>query len=634
MALSGGSTLLGENRGISPIFTTPAIMPSISHLSRRIVDLRNLKTDVYETKIVEVIELPGGTPTLFSPKDDNSINQMQIRPIEIGYCLIFADFRNENRKFPPLSLLNLIDIKEVSVTKGLFKRKDRMLGITFLGNKNKRYIAKINFEDKYVGEIINKIQKLKQLESDTTYWTHQRLVVPTTNSESKIIDIYPFTPFLAEGEDIMWQNMKRNPENQKKTVSIDIVTNYRIFQYDYLLNLGVVILLPLLKEVKVTKKRRTIRKNSIGTYTLLSSNILPRIQGTLRARIIGDIVFFVNDMPLITFTQITDPETLSTVVMELKRKQIYIQIGNQKRAEAERKSITVKEDQINQNITFEYNPCNIMSILSPQKPKDVINERIRPNSEKPMFKTTDNPINIDIITKIRNNFNENIIGYDDIKEFIILAIKAKMKDEKKRTHILLSGVPSTSKTVFLDNLNEAIGQHLVFFTDGSACSKSGLIDALIDKASRIKFVFIDELDKMEKDDQTILLRALESGKMQETKYNRDRAVDVKHIFFMATSNDIDKILVPLQSRFRCLNMPRYTYEQFFDISIKLLMKKYGFNRELAEKIIGEAVNGIGKDRITVRDVAGIADMLGDAETVNQSLNVVVEVWKNHSFNPE
>ena len=130
-----------------------------------------------------------------------------------------------------------------------------------------------------------------------------------------------------------------------------------------------------------------------------------------------------------------------------------------------------------------------------------------PSSRKLQHTFDGSAIDENTITKIRNNFDKNIIGYDDIKEFIILAIMAKMKDEKKRTHILLSGVPSTSKTVFLENLYEALGQDLVFFTDGSACSKSGLIDALIDKASRIKFVFIDELDKMEKDDQSILLRA-------------------------------------------------------------------------------------------------------------------------------
>lgn len=154
---------------------------------------------------------------------------------------------------------------------------------------------------------------------------------------------------------------------------------------------------------------------------------------------------------------------------------------------------------------------------------------------------------------------------------------------------MLSGVPSTSKTVFLDNLNSAIGPDLVFYTDGSACSKSGLIDALYGIADRLKFVFIDELDKMDTKDQTILLRALESGNLQETKFKRERRIDVQHIFFMGTSNDIDKILLPLQSRFRCLNMPQYTEEQFLNISKALVTEKYNFNIEAADKIITEAV---------------------------------------------
>ena len=425
-------------------------------------------------------------------------------------------------------------------------------------------------------------------------------------------------------------------DNQMKTIWIDIVTNYRIFQYDYLNNDGKGILFPSLEKVEVTKIKKTLRKSSIGYYTLLSSNLFPEILDCVESRIVGNITFFDKDNQVITFAQITDPETLSRAVMTLKQQQIYMQIGQiQKEPQLEESKPNYKQVDANQVIGSKLNENSVKPFEDENLEKiNAVQDGITPSSRKLQLSLKGSAIDENTITTIRNNFDKNIIGYDDIKEFIILAIMAKMKDEKKRTHILLSGVPSTSKTVFLDNLYEALGQDLVFFTDGSACSKSGLIDALIDKASRIKFVFIDELDKMEKDDQSILLRALESGKMQETKYKKDRAVDVKHIFFMATSNDIDKILIPLQTRFRCINMPPYTYEEFSDISIKLLTKKYNFTRDVAERILGESVNGIGKDRITVRDVVGIADMLGDAETVDQSLKVVVEVWKNHSFNPE
>ena len=49
-------------------------------------------------------------------------------------------------------------------------------------------------------------------------------------------------------------------------------------------------------------------------------------------------------------------------------------------------------------------------------------------------------INLDLdstISKIRANFTSIIVGYEDIKEFIILAIKAKLKDKKKNSHLAI-----------------------------------------------------------------------------------------------------------------------------------------------------------------------------------------------------
>src|SRR4029079_7497805 len=182
------------------------------------------------------------------------------------------------------------------------------------------------------------------------------------------------------------------------------------------------------------------------------------------------------------------------------------------------------------------------------------------------------------IANIRKNFNQNIIGYDDIKEFIILAIKAKMRSQNNKTHILLSGAPSTSKTVFLDNLLAAIGQNYFFMFNGASLSKSGLIDYLASKdIATIRYIGIDEIDKIEKDQQTILLRALESGQLQETKFKRSRTLEVSHILFFATSNDIDKIIDPLKTRFRCINMPAYDKPTLINIAKARIQKQFGFN---------------------------------------------------------
>src|SRR5437867_5098106 len=169
MARGGRSALLGKSgEGVS-LFRTHSEMPSVPHLSRRMVELRNLKIPIYDAEVVEVYDLDGTFSTLYDTEADKAISQMEIRPIEAEYSLRFIDTLNAKR-LPALPLFNVRDIKVVSHAKGLFKRKDQMLEMTFLGSERKIYVAKINFDDKYIYQILDSIQKLKQLESDATYW--------------------------------------------------------------------------------------------------------------------------------------------------------------------------------------------------------------------------------------------------------------------------------------------------------------------------------------------------------------------------------------------------------------------------------------------------------------------------------
>jgi Holliday junction resolvasome RuvABC ATP-dependent DNA helicase subunit len=235
----------------------------------------------------------------------------------------------------------------------------------------------------------------------------------------------------------------------------------------------------------------------------------------------------------------------------------------------------------------------------------------------------------DFIKNIKTNFDNNIIGYEAIKRFIILAIKAKMRDSNNKTHILLSGAPSTSKTVFLDNLVAAIGNKYFFMFNGAALSKSGLIDYLAGQnIQEIRYIGIDEIDKVERDQQTILLNALESGKLQETKFKRARTLDVRHILWFATSNDIDKIIDPLKTRFSCINMPPYDDTTLRTIARARLNKipGYTFNQAITDKIIEECIKGIND--VTVRDIVRIASMIEDPKT---DIETIIKVYKDHSF---
>ena len=129
-------------------------------------------------------------------------------------------------------------------------------------------------------------------------------------------------------------------------------------------------------------------------------------------------------------------------------------------------------------------------------------------------------------------------GLEHIKRLFDLASRS---DES--THILLSGPPASTKTLFLLSLR----QHLdSYFVHGGNTTKAGIIDYLFN--NRARYLLIDESEKMSPRDQTFLLNLMETGFVSETKYGKTRETEIKTSVF-ATSKDPRKLSGPLLSRF-------------------------------------------------------------------------------------
>jgi hypothetical protein len=64
-----------------------------------------------------------------------------------------------------------------------------------------------------------------------------------------------------------------------------------------------------------------------------------------------------------------------------------------------------------------------------------------------------------------------------------------------------------------------------YFIDCSNATKSGVIDYIFE--NKPKYLLLDELDKLSKEDQTFLLNLIETGIVSETKYNRTRTMEIK-----------------------------------------------------------------------------------------------------------
>jgi len=296
-----------------PLDMSTSFMPGVSSLSRPMIGLgQGLRVPYYKIKGMHQVEVESKKVI----RNDN-LKYFEIQPTELSHMLVFAP--NANATAQQTSTLRIQDIREVKVssfTKGTFKKKeDLIVEIKCVGADKREYLVKIDVEDKYAYEIVKEITLLKQIESDPAYWTHRSLTFKNHFGQINSVDLYSLTPFLSTGEEILWQKHKINPN--KVIFWIDIVTNYRVFQYNYQEHKGAVIVFPSLDEVKTINE---VQGNGFGAYNA-SSPYLSGIQPSGATGVLGDVVFYYQGSPWITFDQVNDPETLSTVVTTLNQVQ-------------------------------------------------------------------------------------------------------------------------------------------------------------------------------------------------------------------------------------------------------------------------------------------------------------------------
>jgi replication-associated recombination protein RarA len=202
-------------------------------------------------------------------------------------------------------------------------------------------------------------------------------------------------------------------------------------------------------------------------------------------------------------------------------------------------------------------------------------------------------------------FFSSIYGYTDIKKLLMMAIVSK-----ESVAILLSGPPASSKTIFLMEMMKGLSS--VCFVDCTNSSGPGLVDRLFN--NDIQYLLLDELEKMSKKDQNVLLNILETGMLVETKISKTRSKYLKNLKVFATTNNVDVLSPPLRSRFMEFHLPEYTFEQFFEIARRLLSKRFGHSNQIANEIAAAVWNELNsKD---VRDVLAIAKLVHSIEDVS------------------
>jgi Holliday junction DNA helicase RuvB len=216
----------------------------------------------------------------------------------------------------------------------------------------------------------------------------------------------------------------------------------------------------------------------------------------------------------------------------------------------------------------------------------------------------------------KTNLFDNIVGYEDVKALYEMAIKAE-----KPVHLLLVGPPASAKSLFMSSLTKL---ERSYYAVGSSSTKSGIFDYLFEY--RPRYFIIDEIEKMNKRDQTSLLNLMESGILSELKHNQKRITQLKTWVF-ASCNSTDKLLTPLLTRFKDIQLKPYTEQEFVNIAVEILDREEGVDRDIATMIADTVFNRLRSTNI--RECIRIARLAGSDINLAQ-VDRIIEIFSKYN----
>ena len=225
-------------------------------------------------------------------------------------------------------------------------------------------------------------------------------------------------------------------------------------------------------------------------------------------------------------------------------------------------------------------------------------------------------------TQQEDKFFSDIHLYDDLKQLL-----SKTLVSKESLNCVLVGPPASGKTMFLLSIQKNMKD--VFFIDATNASGAGIVDKLF-AHPRTKIILIDEIEKMTKRDQNMLLNLLETGMLISTKVRKTQEIEFEVIKLFATSNDIEQLSKPLRSRLMEFHLPEYDFSGFREIVVKLAADRYRLSREIADEIAFVVWHEMGtKD---VRDALQLAKLVRNIDDVDKTARTIMR-YKPKIINP-
>jgi Holliday junction DNA helicase RuvB len=175
--------------------------------------------------------------------------------------------------------------------------------------------------------------------------------------------------------------------------------------------------------------------------------------------------------------------------------------------------------------------------------------------------------------------------------------------------------------LFLEAISDNVKQS--YFINNNSTG-AGIISYIYDHPE-LKFLLIDEIEKLKKDELSVLLSIMENQRLVITKKtmicNRKQRLSI-----FATCNNKNKLSQEMLSRFLKFHLKEYSFEEFNNISKNIVTNRFHKTKEYAQKValaVWYKMNS--KD---IRDVIKVARLAKTEDDIDTIIEAIQEYREN------
>lgn len=233
---------------------------------------------------------------------------------------------------------------------------------------------------------------------------------------------------------------------------------------------------------------------------------------------------------------------------------------------------------------------------------------------------------------IRPDSIDEYIGQTEVKENLIIYIKAALKRKEPLDHVLLYGPPGLGKTTLAYIIANELGTNIKT-TSGPAIEKTGDLAAVLSTLEPGDVLFIDEIHRIPRFIEEILYSAMEDFTLDIVVGNdsnsRNIKIDLPPFTLVGATTRTGDLTSPLRDRFGIISrLNYYTFEELTKIIERTSRVLDGpITEEAAEEL---AKRSRGTPRIANRlfkRVRDFAEVLADGEINLEITNLALNKMK-------